>query len=155
MNQPFHSHLAAGSSVVRPARMCDCSGMAELAGQLGYQCTPEEIGERLKDMQELNQYGVFVFELPKGQLAGWIGVYLFRSVETGTWAEINGLIVDHRMRCQGIGKALLNAAELWARSVGCQTISVRSNVTRDRAHRFYEGNGYGHVKTQKEFHKGL
>ena len=155
MNQPFHSHSAPGSSIVRRARQGDCSEIAELAGQLGYQCTPEEIAERLKDMQDRSQYGVFVFELRKGQIAGWIGAYLFRSVETGCWAEVNGLIVDQRMRCRGIGKALLNAAETWARSVGCQRISVRSNITRDRAHRFYEDNGYGHVKTQKEFHKGL
>ena len=155
MNQPFHSHLAAGSSVVRPARMCDCSGMAELAGQLGYQCTSEQIAERLKDMRDRSQYGVFVFELRKGQIAGWIGAYLFRSVETGCWAEVNGLIVDQRMRCRGIGKALLDAAEMWARSLGCQRISVRSNITRDGAHRFYKANGYAHIKTQKEFHKGL
>jgi len=154
MNQPFLSHSAPGSKV-RPAQQGDCFEIAELAKQLGYQCTSEEVAERLKDMQLLNQYGVFVFELPEGQIAGWIGVYLFRSVETGTWAEINGLIVDDRMRCRGIGKALLNAAEIWARSVGCQTISVRSNITRDRAHRFYEDKGYAHIKTQKEFHKDL
>jgi GNAT superfamily N-acetyltransferase len=155
MNQPFQSQSGPSSNVIRPARQGDCSEIADLAGQLGYQCAPEEVAERLRDMQDLNQYVVFVVELPEGQIAGWIGVYLFRSVETGSWAEVNGLVVDQRMRSRGIGKLLLNAAEMWARSVGCQTISVRSNITRDRAHRFYEGNGYAHIKTQKEFHKGL
>lgn len=155
MNQPFHSLSVPSSSVVRAARPGDCREIAELAGQLGYQCTSAEIEGRLKDMQDLNQYAVFVVELPNGQIAGWIGVYLFRSVETGSWAEVNGLVVDRRIRRRGIGKALLNAGEVWARSLGSQTISVRSNITRDRAHRFYEDNGYAHIKTQKEFHKHL
>jgi GNAT superfamily N-acetyltransferase len=59
------------------------------------------------------------------------------------------------MRSRGIGKILLSAAEDWARSIGFDVISVHSNVTRDRAHRFYLEHGYAHVKTQKEFHKSL
>jgi len=34
-------------------------------------------------------------------------------------------------------------------------MSVRSNVTRVRAHSFYERNGYEHYKTQKSFRKPL
>jgi hypothetical protein len=50
-------------------------------------------------------------------------------------------------------KSLLAIAEQWARSHGCTTISVRSNVTRERAHRFCTRNGYEHAKTQKLFQK--
>jgi GNAT superfamily N-acetyltransferase len=158
VNQPDWNdsgHSGTASCVVRLAQQGDCGEIAELAGQLGYQCTSQEVSERLSEMQDRKQYAVLVAEFPKGQIAGWIGVYLFRSVETGSWAEVNGLIVHDRVRCRGIGKALLDAAEMWARSVGCRAISVRSNIKRDRAHRFYEGNGYAHIKTQKEFHKGL
>lgn len=145
----------AGANAVRRAMQSDSIRIAELAQQLGYQCTPEEVERRLKDMEDMNHYAVFVLELADGHIAGWIGAYLFRSVETGSWAEINGLIVDHRMRSRGIGKVLLDAVEAWARSVGSHTISVRSNISRDRAHRFYEGNSYAYTKTQKEFHKRL
>jgi hypothetical protein len=34
-------------------------------------------------------------------------------------------------------------------------MSVRSNVIRDRAHKFYERQGYEHYKTQKAFRKPL
>lgn len=139
--------------MVRPAQPRDCEGMANLAGQLGYACTGEEVRKRLSHMQDTNQYAVFVAELPGGQIAGWIGAYLFRSVETGSCAEINGLVVDQSIRSRGIGKILLDAAEQWAWSIGCDAISVRSNIKRDRAHRFYTNNGYEHVKTQKEFRK--
>lgn len=140
---------------VRPAQPCDCEAMADLAGQLGYKCTGEEVRKRLRDMQDSNQYAVFVAELSQRQIGGWIGAYLFRGIETGSCVEINGLVVDEGMRSRGIGKILLGAAEDWARSIGLDVISVHSNVTRDRAHRFYTKNGYAHVKTQKEFHKSL
>jgi len=106
-------------------------------------------------MQDANQYALFVAELPTGQIAGWIGLYVFRAVEMETVAEISGLIVDEDIRSCGIGKMLLDAAEEWAQRVGCRVISVRSNVKRDRAHQFYTNNGYEHIKTQKQLRKEL
>ena len=141
--------------LVRPAQPCDSNAMAGLAVQLGYACTGEQVYKRLSQMQDRDHYAVFVAELSGGQIAGWIGAYLFRSVETDSYVEINGLVVDQHVRSSGIGKMLIDAAEEWARRVRCHAISVRSNIKRDRAHRFYTNNGYDHVKTQKEFRKSL
>ena len=49
----------------------------------------------------------------------------------------------------------LEAAEDWACQHDCPSMSVRSNVIRDRAHKFYERQGYEHYKTQKAFRKTL
>jgi ribosomal protein S18 acetylase RimI-like enzyme len=70
-------------------------------------------------------------------------------------AEITGLVVDSDVRSLGIGSALVGIAEEWARSKGCNGISVQSNVKRDGAHRFYERHGFQHIKTQKAFRKDL
>jgi GNAT superfamily N-acetyltransferase len=147
--------LTQSGCAVRPAQPSDCEGIAFLAGQLGYPSTGEDVRERLGQMHDANHYAVFVAELPTGRIAGWIGLYVFRAVELEVSAEISGLIVDEDVRSCGIGKTLLDAAERWARSIGCLAMSVRSNVTRDRAHRFYSANGYEHVKTQKELRKEL
>ncbi len=155
MEQQLNVVSVQSTCAVRPAQPCDCEAMAALAVQLGYECTGEEVRKRLRDMQDSNQYAVFVAHLPEGQIAGWIGAYLFRSIETGSCVEINGLVVDERFRSRGIGRILLGAAEEWARSIGFDVIAVHSNVTRGRAHRFYTKNGYAHVKTQKEFRKSL
>jgi len=155
MKQQFNVVSVQSSCAVRPAQTCDCEAMADLAGQLGYECSGEQVRKRLRDMQDSKQCAVLVAELPERQIAGWIGASLFRSIETGSCVEINGLVVDQGTRSRGIGKILLSAAEEWARSIGFDVISVHSNVTRDRAHRFYLRNGYAHVKTQKEFHKSL
>jgi GNAT superfamily N-acetyltransferase len=155
MNEHHDVLTLHSACLVRPAQPRDSSAMAALALQLGYVCTGETVQKRLSEMEDADHYAVFVAELSGGQIAGWIGAYLFRSVETDSCAEINGLVVDQNLRSRGIGKMLIAAAEEWARRVRCQTISVRSNIKRDRAHRFYTSNGYDHVKTQKEFCKSL
>ncbi len=129
--------------------------MADLAGQLGYPSTAAQVRMRLGEMTDSNQYAVYLAELPGGEIAGWVAVYMFRTVVLDTCAEISALIVDQQIRSQGVGKILLDAAEAWARSRGCTAMSVHSNVKRERAHGFYERNGYEWTKTQKEFHKRL
>jgi len=60
-----------------------------------------------------------------------------------TWAgicEITQLWVDKNVRRMGIGKILLAAAEMEAKSKGCHTIFVRSYSFQ--APRFYERYGY-------------
>lgn len=129
--------------------------MAELSGQFGYPSTAEEIARRLSGMQNSTEHAVFVAPLADAEIAGWIGMFVSRSVEADARAEISGLVVDERYRSQGIGLRLLERAEQWAREKGCRAIGLRSNVIRDRAHAFYERNGYQHVKTQKSFRKNL
>jgi GNAT superfamily N-acetyltransferase len=80
---------------------------------------------------------------------------LSNKIEQDSCAGISGLIVDQEVRSREIGKVLLGAAEEWARSQGCDAISVHTNVTRERAHRFYARNGYEHIKTQKYLRKSL
>jgi len=133
----------------------DYSRVAELADQLGYPSTAQEIRSRLEGMRDSDQYAVYVAELPEGKIAGWIGVSIFRTVAADPCAEITGLVVDSDVRSLGIGSALVQIAEEWARSRRCNAIAVRSNVKRDGAHRFYERHGFQHIKTQKAFRKDL
>jgi GNAT superfamily N-acetyltransferase len=141
--------------VVRAAHAEDCDRMAELAVQLGYECTGQDVAKRLGEMRDCQQYAVYVAEFPGSDVVGWIAAYVFRAVELEVSAEITGLIVDEALRSSGIGKTLLEATEKWARHVGCTAITVHSNVVRGRAHRFYTSNGFELVKTQRMFHKPL
>lgn len=141
--------------VVRPPEPSDFERMAELAGQLGYPSTAHQVRQRLETMRDPNQYAAYVAVLPDGQIAGWIGIYVFRGVEVEPFVEISGLVVDERVRSRGIGKALLEAAEGWARAHGFDGLAVRSNVTRERAHAFYKRNGFEPGKTQASLVKSF
>jgi GNAT superfamily N-acetyltransferase len=140
---------------IRAPRPEDYAQMAELAGQLGYPSTAEEIARRLEGMQGSAESAVFVAQLPGGELGGWIAVFIYHCVETDIRAELSGFVVHERQRSQGIGQRLLERAEEWAREKGCGGIGLRSNVIRSRAHAFYERQGYEHYKTQKSFRKRL
>ncbi len=149
-------HVSTQSSVsVRAAEPGDYPRIAQLAGQLGYPCTRQQVESRFAEMQNSNEYATYVAQLPGGQIAGWIGVYVFRAVELDRCAEISGLIVDEQIRSRGVGSVLLHAAEQWARRRDCMSISVHSNVKRFQVHRFYEDHDYHEVKTQKVLQKVL
>lgn len=154
-SRSFAADRAAEFAVeIREAQPQDFPRIAELAGQLGYPSSPQEIAERLDGMKRSNEHAVFVAQLG-GEVAGWLGIYVCRMVEADARAEISGLVVDEKFRSQGVGPLLLARAEDWARERGCCAIGLRSNVIRDRAHSFYERHGYKHTKTQKSFRKDL
>ncbi len=140
---------------IRPAQPLDHARIAELAGQLNYPSTADEIERRLHGIKSLAEAAVFVAELETGEIAGWLAVFVYRTVEADARAEVSGVVVDERFRSQRVGERLLAHAEEWARENGCQAIGLRSNVMRGRAHAFYERHGYAHVKTQKAFRKQL
>jgi GNAT superfamily N-acetyltransferase len=140
---------------IRLARPADYPRMAELAGQLGYPATPDDIARRLAGFITTGENVVFVAQLADESIAGWIGAFVYRCVEADARVEISGLVVDERFRSQSVGRSLLERAESWAREKGLSATSLRSNVIRERAHAFYERRGYEHTKTQKSFRKKL
>jgi GNAT superfamily N-acetyltransferase len=139
---------------IRRAREGDAARIAELSGQLGYPATAREMAGRLKRVRKDANAACFVAE-DKGEIFGWVHASVTDLLEVDRRAEINGLVVEEKTRSRRTGKYLLEAAENWAREKKCKGVSVRSNVLRERAHRFYEGNGYECYKVQKAFRKKI
>lgn len=140
---------------IRPARSKDAARLAELSSQLGYPSTAVETLQRMRKLKPASLNALFVAEDRDAGVVGWAHVSVNYLIEVGTRAELNGLIVAEGQRSRGAGARLLEAAEAWARKHGCPSMSVRSNVIRERAHKFYERQGYKHYKTQKAFRKSL
>ena len=142
---------------IRKARRSDAERIAQLSGELGYPATAGQIATRLRQLKPASKHAVFVAECSDATvgLVGWLHVSVSHLLESDIRAEVNGLIVAEGQRSAGAGAKLLEAAEEWARRHGCRGMNVRSNVIRERAHGFYERNGYEHYKTQKAFRKTL
>jgi GNAT superfamily N-acetyltransferase len=140
---------------IRRVKKSDAEQVAELSGQLGYPATSAQILRRLKGLKPASEHAVFVADLPGTGIVGWLHVSVAHVIESDTRAEVNGLIVADGQRSLGAGALLLDAAEKWARQLRCTAMNVRSNVIRERAHKFYERQGYEHYKTQKAFRKPL
>jgi GNAT superfamily N-acetyltransferase len=140
------------SFLIRPATRADAAAIAALSSELGYPTTAEEMAPRLASLLDVRDQAVLVAEVDRRVIA-WIQISFVATVESGSFAEIRGLVVTAAQRSRGVGARLVAAAEEWARERGLARIRVRSNVTRERTHRFYERLGYVTTKAQKVFDK--
>lgn len=137
---------------IRAARLDDAERLANLMAQLGYDVAAPVLTERLKRHDERRK--VFVAE-SDGNVLGWAAVCVDETFVEGLGADLEGLVVDEAARSLGIGKLLLDAVESWARDRGAREMRVRSNVVRERAHRFYERQGYSTIKAQYNLRKQI
>jgi len=145
----------ASMPTICPAEERHVARICELAGELGYPCSPTEIRARLAWLTDPSAHQVLVAEVQGVGPIGWIYVFAQPRMLSEPRAEIGALIVDARFRGQGVGRLLVRHAERWAAERGCQVIGVRSNVARADAPAFYGSLGYETVKTQRVFRKQL
>lgn len=139
---------------IRLATVEDAAEIARLSAELGYPSTPEEVASRLTALLPLATHFVAVAE-GADFLLGWIAAERRLILEYGERAEIVGLVVSEGARRNGVGRALVSAAERWAVSQEVEVISVRSNIARSESHPFYESIGYSLAKTQRYYAKRL
>ena len=139
---------------IRPAELRDAPELARLSGELGYPATPATLSARLQALQARGDFGVVVATGNYG-LWGWLAVERSLSLVSEEHAEIVALVVDTRARECGIGRALVNAAEDWARERGLPRIRVRSNSSRPASHIFYDRLGFDRTKSQHVYDKLL
>jgi GNAT superfamily N-acetyltransferase len=143
--------MSSTQTMIRPAGPADTEAITRLATQLGYPASAQETGERLAAVLAQTEHAVFVAEVPGSGVAGWVHVFGTLPLTDAPFAELGGLIVDQAHRALGIGRALVAAAEGWARQQGYAAVRVRSNTLRAGAHAFYQTLGYERTKTQSVF----
>ena len=97
-------------------------------------------GERAVFMERRDRNAVFLARRADGRLCGFVEVSLRDYAEgcaTSPVGFIEGWYVDADLRRAGVGRALVRAAEAWARSRGCAEMgsdTEAENVTSQRAH---------------------
>jgi ribosomal protein S18 acetylase RimI-like enzyme len=121
---------------IRPIRLDERDSAYLLLHQLRERLGYEEFLARLERQQRAGYQLLGAFT---DRLVGLIG---WRPVETmarGPHLHIDDLVVDEGLRQQGIGKALLDHAEAYARALGYTAVFLDS---RPAALGFYEKQGY-------------
>ena len=132
----------------------DADRVADLITQLGYPATGGQIAKRFERIDGQSNQILLVAD-EDGQAVAWIHLAAHPYLENDASAEILGFVVADGYRSRGIGRSLVASAEAWASALGCGMLRVRSRIVRERAHVFYEGNGFRRVKTQHCFEKEL
>lgn len=138
---------------IRKASLSDAEALNVISEQeLGYPCPIEQTELGLNTA--LNKEYECVFVADDGEKAvGYVHACDYCLIFSEPMVNILGLAVDSRFARQGIGKALMQAAEKWAKSRGAKGIRLVSGETRHDAHAFYEKCGYKSTKNQKNFKK--
>lgn len=153
VRKPSPETRGAVVTTIRAATLADAEALAPLSGQLGYPADAPTIARRLADIANRDAGMVLVAVDAHGTVCGFALAEPRYLLFTEPFVELAALVVGEAVRGQGIGAALLAAVEAWARERGVSRVRVRSNVIRDRAHRFYLREGYAEGKRQVVFVK--
>ena len=157
------SRRAAGGSnvlgdksnpVIRKILPSDAASAARLSGELGYPATPEVMQQRIIQLADCPNHEVYVACVGSA-VVGWIDLGVTHHLQSEPYVEIGGLVVADGARSKGIGGLLVSFGEDWARKRGVRRVVVRSRISRERAHVFYERAGYTRSKTSAVFEKSL
>jgi GNAT superfamily N-acetyltransferase len=144
-----------GCCIIRAAQATDHQNVARLCWQLGYAVSIEEAAERLVQLQSLGEHCVFLAEVKPGEPVGMIHAMIIETLIHPRIAQVFSLVVDESARGQGVGRALVQRAEDWARNRGCRRIRTAPNTSRQQYHQFYRRNGFEHVKDSVVLGKAL
>lgn len=126
--------------------------VAKLAEQLGYPVLSQDLHLRWRKLSLNNRHGLFVYEENKNIL-GWIHLECVEDLIEEEKVEIKALVVNENSRGQGIGKALIETAEKWAKTYQLHTIYLNCNILRNRTHDFYQREGFLNYKSSHFFEK--
>ena len=102
---------------------------------------------------------IFVAETDSGQLAGFLAAGL-RSHADGCDVRqpvgfIEGWFVEEALRRRGVGRALVGAAERWARKQGCKEMASDALVENALSQLVHEKLGYAVANRCTDFRKSL
>ncbi len=138
---------------VRAATDADAPMLARLLAELGYPSPAEQMAGRLRAMRDDGSEAMVAVgddDVPIGLACMTTHVALHADAPTG---YITALVTSSASRGTGVGRALVAAAESWARARGCTKLSVTSAEHRADAHAFYPRCGMPY--TGRRFSKSL
>jgi GNAT superfamily N-acetyltransferase len=130
---------------IRDAVSADAEAMARLCSQLRYPTESSDMPSRLARLSSDPNARALV-ATQGDNVVGLITVHLRNTINhEAPIGQITLLVVDEAIRSRGAGRALVAAAEDWARSRGTRRITVTTALERIGAHAFYEKVGYSHT----------
>lgn len=119
---------------------------------MGYDYPEDRTAAQLEKLLRSGRDKILVAEID-GQVAGYLHLTDYELLYAGPMKNVMGIAVDPERRRMGIGKALLEAGEKWAKADGAEGIRLVSGESRVGAHAFYRAVGYEGNKMQLNLKK--
>ena len=114
--------------------------------------------EEMREIKTDARQAVFVLERPAGRLGGFVEAALRPWAEgcnTHPVGYIEGWYVDSDLRKQGAGRALVQAAEAWARAKGCTEMASDCELENTTSLQAHLRLGYSETLRIIQFRKSL
>jgi enamine deaminase RidA (YjgF/YER057c/UK114 family) len=144
---------------IRPVQPTDYPEWLRLRTTLWPDEDPAGLALDLDEMvQDIAHQAIFVAQRPGAGLCGLIELSIRESVD---WCQtrhvgyIEGWYVDPDIQSKGVGRALVEAGEAWARSMGCREMASDTNEDYPTSPRAHKGLGYADVEHKICFQKWL
>lgn len=123
-------------------READISSMPELVEELRYKMSRDEIKNIYHKLVNDDCNALYVIESNDQKVVGWVHVATYTTLSVDRMAIVLGIVVSQAYQGAGLGKLLMEKAELWALNKGCRGLRLYSNITRSETHKFYNSLGY-------------
>lgn len=139
--------------IVRQAVISDAKDIYYInKTSLGYDYDLEKQKAKIQAVLNDSTQVIFVTET-NNKVVGYIHLVNYDVIYADNFKNCLGLAVDNDYKRNGIGSALLNQAEIWAKENGAAGIRLCSGIEREKAHQFYQSQGYEVTKLQKNIKK--
>jgi aminoglycoside 6'-N-acetyltransferase I len=144
--------------MIRSYRDGDDAEWLRMRKALWEDCPDEQQVREMGEILESDSEEVFFAERPGGGLCGFVEAAI-RPWAIGAEARpvgfVEGWYVDEDLRRQGVGRALVGAAEAWARSRGCRQMASDAELWNDVSHEAHGRLGYHEVARLVLYKKDL
>ncbi len=138
---------------VREACGSDAAAIWELnCLEMGYQYPIDATSQKLNVLLNSKTDKIFV-AVSENTVVGYIHANSYDVSYAPHMKNIMGIAVFSSHKRHGIGRALLQQVEKWARSTGAAGVRLVSGMTRTDAHVFYHSCGYTGDKEQLNLKK--
>jgi aminoglycoside 6'-N-acetyltransferase I len=143
---------------VRRYRDSDWAEWLRMSLALFDDCTEGELTNGMREFRARSDAEVFVLDRADGSLAGFVEAGsrpYAEGCDTTPVGYVEAWYVDDDFRRQGYGRALLDAAENWARRQGYREMASDALLANDTSHRAHKASGYMEVERIVTFRKTL
>ena len=143
---------------IRPYRDEDWSEWLRMSTALFPEGSKEDLAKGMQEFRARSDADVFVIDRGDGSLAGFVeaGSRPYADgCDTSPVGYVEAWYVDEDVRRQGYGRALLEAAEGWARRQGYREVASDAPLDNHSSHAAHRASGYEEVERIVQFRKVL